>query len=285
MSQYVTEANAATFQDEVIEASRTQPVLVDFWADWCGPCKMLAPVLERVATDYAGRARIVKVNTDVEMGLAQAHGIRSLPTMRVFRHGRAVDELIGVQPDSAIRAAIDRFLERPSDTTRAEATRLVEAGQPEQAVPLLEGVLREEPDNADAQVELVDALARAGRLEAATERFESLPVQALEAPRLKSLEARLLLARMLAGQPDAATLAAALEQDPTDLTAACALAAREFQAGQREQALDRWLGVLRKDRHFGDGLARRGLLAALDLMEDEQELAHQYRRKLMALLH
>ena len=285
MSQYVTEANAATFQDEVIEASRTQPVLVDFWADWCGPCKMLAPVLERVATDYAGRARIVKVNTDVEMELAQAHGIRSLPTMRVFRHGRAVDELIGVQPDSAIRAAIDRFLERPSDTTRAEATRLVEAGQPEQAVPLLEGVLREEPDNADAQVELVDALARAGRLEAATERFESLPVQALEAPRLKSLEARLLLARMLAGQPDAATLAAALEQDPTDLTAACALAAREFQAGQREQALDRWLGVLRKDRHFGDGLARRGLLAALDLMEDEQELAHQYRRKLMALLH
>ena len=285
MNQHVTEANAATFQDEVIEASRTQPVLVDFWADWCGPCKMLAPVLERVATDYAGRARIVKVNTDVEMGLAQAHGIRSLPTMRVFRHGRAVDELIGVQPDRAIRAAIDRFLERPSDTTRAEATRLVEAGQPEQAVPLLEGVLREEPDNADAQVELVDALARAGRLEAATERFESLPVQALEAPRLKSLEARLLLARMLAGQPDAATLAAALEQDPTDLTAACALAAREFQAGQREQALDRWLGVLRKDRHFGDGLARRGLLAALDLMEDEQELAHQYRRKLMALLH
>ena len=285
MSQYVTEANAATFQDEVIEASRTQPVLVDFWADWCGPCKMLAPVLERVAADYAGRARVVKVNTDVEMELAQAHGIRSLPTMRVFRHGRAVDELIGVQPDRAIRAAIDRFLERPSDTTRAEATRLVEAGQPEQAVPLLEGVLREEPDNADAQVELVDALARAGRLEAATERFESLPVQALEAPRLKSLEARLLLARMLAGQPDAATLAAALEQDPTDLTAACALAAREFQAGQREQALDRWLGVLRKDRHFGDGLARRGLLAALDLMEDEQELAHQYRRKLMALLH
>ena len=285
MSQYVTEANAATFQDEVIEASRTQPVLVDFWADWCGPCKMLAPVLERVATDYAGRARIVKVNTDVEMELAQAHGIRSLPTMRVFRHGQAVDELIGVQPDSAIRAAIDRCLEGPPGTTRAEATRLVEAGQPEQAVPLLEGVLREEPDNADAQVELVDALARAGRLEAATERFESLPVQALEAPRLKSLEARLLLARMLAGQPDAATLAAALEQDPTDLTAACALAAREFQAGQREQALDRWLGVLRKDRHFGDGLARRGLLAALDLMEDEQELAHQYRRKLMALLH
>ena len=285
MSQHVTEATTATFQDEVIEASRAQPVLVDFWADWCGPCKMLAPVLERVAADYAGRARVVKVNTDVEMELAQAHGIRSLPTMRVFRHGQAVDELIGVQPDSAIRAAIERYLERPSDTTRAEATRLIEAGQPEQAVLLLEAVVREEPDNTDARVELIEALASAGRAEAATEQFEALPVQALDAARLKGMEARLLLARAVAGQPDIEVLRQALEQDPSDLAAACALAAREFQSGRHDEALERWLGVLRKDRNFSDGLARRCLLAALDLMDDEQGLVHEYRRKLMALLH
>jgi len=285
MSQHITEATTATFQDVVIEASRAQPVLVDFWADWCGPCKMLAPLLERVAADYAGRARIVKVNTDMEMELAQAHGIRSLPTMRVFRHGQAVDELIGLQPDSAIRAAIERFLERPSDAKRAEATRLIDAGQPEQAVLLLEAVVREEPDNTDARVELIEALASAGRVEAATEQFEALPVQALDAARLKGMEARLLLARAVAGQPHMEALRQALERDPADLATACALAAREFQAGRHAEALERWLSVLRKDRNFCDGLARRCLLAALDLMGDERELVHEYRRKLMALLH
>jgi len=285
MSRHITEATTETFQHEVIEASSNQPVLVDFWADWCGPCKMLAPVLERLAAEYQGRARIVKVNTDVEMELARTHGIRSLPTLRVFRHGRAVDELIGLQPDSAIRSSIERFLERPSDTTRADAARLVAAGQPEQAVPLLESVVNEEPDNVDAGVELIDALARAGRIDDATARFESMPVQALDAPRLKAIEARLLLARAVSGQPDLEVLQKRIEQDPSDLAAACALASREFQSGERERALDRWLAVLSKDRNFGEGLARRCLLAGLDLMEDAEEVAHQYRRKLMALLH
>ena len=285
MSELIAEATAQTFQREVLDASRSQPVLVDFWADWCGPCKMLAPVLERLATEFDGRARIVKVNTDVQTELAQVHGIRSLPTMRLFRHGRAVDELVGLQPDSAIRAAIERFLERPSDKVRAEAAGLVASGKAEQAVLLLEPVVRDEPDNVDARVELIEALARAGQVDAASEQLQSLPVQAMDAPRLKGIEARLLLARAVAGQPPLNALQKKVEQDPSDLAAACALAAREFEAGRREPALDRWLSVLRKDRSFDDGLARRCLLAALDLMEDEPERVHEYRRKLMALLH
>jgi putative thioredoxin len=285
MNEHIIESTGQTFASEVLEASQTMPVLVDFWADWCGPCKMLAPVLDQLAAHYAGRARIVKVNTDVEMELARAHGIRSLPTLRLFRHGRAVDEIIGVQPESAIRAVIERYLERPSDRERALAAQLLASGKPEEAVLLLEKVLREEPDHVDAQVELVEALTLAGRADAAAERLASLPVQAMDAPRLKAVEARVLLARSLAGQPGEDVLRQRLESEPGDPASACALASRQFLAGKVEPALDRWLAVLRTHRSFGDGLARRSLLAAFDLLEGQEELVNTYRRKMMALLH
>jgi putative thioredoxin len=285
MNPNIIESSARTFESDVLEASRAVPVLVDFWADWCGPCKMLAPLLERIAAEYAGRARVVKVNTDVEMDLARAHGIRSLPTLRLFRHGRAAEEIIGLQPDSAIRAMVERYLERPSDRERAEAARLVVDGRPEEAVLLLEKVLRDEPGNLDAGLELIEALTAAGRMDDAAQRLAALPLQAMDAPRLKAIEARLFLARAVSGQPGEAELAARVAAAPDDLVAACALASRQFLAGHVEAALERWLDVLRRDRSFGEDLARRSLLHALDLLEGQDELVHRYRRRMMALLH
>lgn len=285
MSQNIIESNARTFASDVLDASRALPVLVDFWADWCAPCKMLAPVLDRIATDYAGRARVVKVNTDVEMDLARTHGIRSLPTLQLFRHGRAVDGIIGLQPEGVIRALIDRYLERPSDRERAEAATLVADGRPEEAVLLLEKVLRDQPGDVDAQVELIEALTAAGRTEDADQRLAALPIEAMDAPRLKAVEARLFLARAVAGLPGEAQLAERVAAAPGDLAAACALASRQFLAGRVEPALERWLDVLGRNRSFGDDLARRSLLHALELLEGQDELVHRYRRRMMALLH
>lgn len=285
MNPHIVEVTGQSFATDVLEASGGMPVLVDFWADWCAPCKMLAPILERVATDYAGRARIAKVNTDVEPDLARAHGIRSLPTLRLFRHGRGVDEIIGVQPESAIRALLERFLDRPSDRERAQAAELLAADRPEEAVLVLEKVLREEPENVDAAVALVEALALSGRADAAAERLASLPVQALDAPRLKAVEARVFLSRALTGQPAEAALRERLAANPKDVGAACALATREFFGGRVEPALERWLDALRQDRSHGDGLARRSLLAAFDLLEGQGDLIQAYRRRMMALLH
>ena len=285
MNDNIVESTGQAFAGDVLEASVRMPVLVDFWADWCGPCKMLAPVLEKLAAHYAGRARIVKVNTDVEMELARAHGVRSLPTLRLFRHGRAVEEIIGLQPESAIRAFIERHMERPSERERAQASQLVASGKPEEAVLLLERILREEPDNVDAQVELVEALTLAGRSDAAAEHLAALPLHAMDAPRLKAVEARVFLARAVAGQPGEAQLAERVAAAPGDPAAACALASRQFLAGKVEPALERWLDVLRRNRSFGDDLARRSLLHALELLEGREELAHQYRRRMMALLH
>lgn len=285
MGEYILESTGRTFDTDVIEASRQMPVLVDFWADWCGPCKMLAPVLERIAADYAGRARVVKVDTEAERELAGQHGIRSLPTVRVFRHGQPVDEILGVQPDSAIRAMLERYLERPSDRVRAEAARLITEERAPEAVLLLERVLRDEPQNDDIRVELIEALILAGQIGEADSQFAALPLQAIDSPRLKSVEARLHLARALLDAPPAEELAGKLAADDSDMKSAHQLAAREFAAGQVESALDRWLAILRKDRSFDDGIARRSLLAAFTLLEGRDELVHRYRRQMMALLH
>lgn len=285
MGEYILESTGRTFDTDVIEASRQMPVLVDFWADWCGPCKMLAPVLERIAADYAGRARVVKVDTEAERELAGQHGIRSLPTVRVFRHGQPVDEILGVQPDSAIRAMLERYLERPSDRVRAEAARLITEERAPEAVLLLERVLRDEPQNDEIRVELIEALILAGQIGEADSQFAALPLQAIDSPRLKSVEARLHLARALLDAPPAEELAGKLAADDSDMKSAHQLAAREFAAGQVESALDRWLAILRKDRSFDDGIARRSLLAAFTLLEGRDELVHRYRRQMMALLH
>jgi putative thioredoxin len=285
MGEHILESTGRTFDIDVIEASRRMPVLVDFWADWCGPCKMLAPVLERIAADYAGRARVVKVDTEAERDLAGKYGIRSLPTVRVFRHGQPVDEIIGVQPDSALRAMLERYLERPSDRVRAEASRLITEERAPEAVLLLEKALRDEPQDDEVRVELVEALVLAGQVGEADSQFAALPLQAIESPRLKAVEARLQLAKALVDAPPAAELARKVAADPSDLRSAHQLAAREFTMGKVESALDRWLAILRKDRAFDDGLARRSLLAAFTLLEGQDELVHRYRRQMMALLH
>jgi putative thioredoxin len=285
VSEQIIESTEGNFTRDVLEASRTMPVLVDFWADWCGPCKMLAPVLERVAEAFAGRARVVKVNTDAEQRLAAEHGIRSLPTVRVFRHGKAVDEIIGVQPESAIRAMVERYLDKPSDKDRAEAARLLADGRPEEAVLLLEKILREEPENEPARVQLVEALIAAGQLGEAATQLESLPVNLLDSPELKMLEARLNLARTLTDAPDLETLRKRVEDNPSDLESRNQLAAREFGAGREEAALGQWLEILRRDRNFGDGAARQSLLQAFELMRDREDVVHAYRRQMMALLH
>ena len=152
-------------------------------------------------------------------------------------------------------------------------------------VLLLEKALRDEPQNDEIRVELIEALVLAGLTDEAGRQFTALPVQAIQSPRLKAIEARLHFAKALAGAPTLEELDRAVSADGSDLESVHQLAVREFTTGQVESALDRWLGMLRKDRSFGDGLARRSLLAAFTLLEGQDELVHRYRRQMMALLH
>ncbi len=278
----VTEAN---FAEAVIERSRQVPVLVDFWAEWCGPCQMLMPVLSRLADEYGGRFVLAKVNTDAEQGLAMRYGIRGIPALKLFRHGEVVEEMVGVQPEGAIRAMIDRHIERPADRVREEARAAVRAGAPETAVALLRKALDEEPDYAPLRLDLAAALAAAGRFDEAEETFRSLPPDVREGAEGKALAARLTFARAVAEAPARERLEAAWREGSAGSAELYALAAHRIVAGEHEAGLELLLELLKRDPGFRDGAARKAVLAAFDLLGGEGDLVQRYRKRLFALLH
>ena len=249
-------ATEANFAQSVIEASATQPVLVDFWAPWCGPCRTLMPMLERIADDYAGRFTLAKVNTDEEQRIAGHYGIRSIPTVMLFHGGQVVEQFVGVQPEQAIRALLDKYLV-PAEA-KAETPGLA--------------------DVASAQIDQRDAGA-------ARETIGQLEATQAEHPALGSLRARLAFLETAVAEPDVAALRARLERDPADATARHALAAHHALAGDYGTALAEWLELMRRDRRFGDEAARRSLLMAFTVLGEGDELVSAYRRRMASLLH
>jgi putative thioredoxin len=249
-------ATDQNFMESVVEASSSRPVLVDFWAPWCGPCRTLMPMLDRIADDYAGRFTLAKLNTDEAPRVAGHLNVRSIPTVMLFHRGEVVDQFVGVQPEAAIRAMLDRHLDAPE----------APGGTPD---PLAA---------AESQLERRDVAAAAaaiGELEASQPGHPGLP----------SLRARLAFLETAVGQPDVPSLRARLERDPSDGAARHALAAHHALAGDYATALTEWLELMRRDRKFGDDLARRSLLAAFDVLGEADEMVLATRRRMASLLH
>lgn len=280
----VVAVNTVRFQQEVIEASKSQPVVVDFWAAWCGPCRALAPVLERVAPDYAGRATIVKVNTDEEAGIAQAFGIRSLPTVAVFKDGKIVDGFMGVQPESVIRETIDRHVDAGSAVEREAALARAAKGDYINALGTLRelvrargGLPRTEDVLALVDVLLMPPLASAAVEEAAT-LVDHLPFAAREGQAALERAAKVRFARV--------ALRSAPQGSPESLEAE---AAAHFLAGRHQEALDAFLLLMQHHPRYRteDDLpaGRRGLVDAFLVLGEEHDLVPRYRRRMAAALH
>ena len=257
---YKIVATLENFMPAVVEASAEKPVLVDFWAPWCGPCQTVMPLLDRLADDYGGRFILAKVNTDEQQQIAQHFGIRSIPTLLLIHDREVAEQLVGVQPEQAIRALLDKYV-APD----------VPAPEPEPDPVRLDQVAARRIDARD--------------LEGAAAAIEALATAEAEHPQLKSLRARLAFLEEAAAQPDVVALRAALEKNPADCAARHALAAHHALAGDYGTALAEWLEMLRRDRKFGDDLARRSLLLAFDVLGPQDDLAAGYRRCMAALLH
>lgn len=284
-SPYILEGNAENFTKIVLEQSARSAVLVDFWAAWCQPCQMLTPVLETLADAYKGKLVIVKVNSDEQQALASRYGVRSLPTLKLFRNGQVVAETMGVQPESQLRRMIDPHIVRDSDIAGAKALELYSRGQTQEALTALREISAADPENYRLQLALSEVLGEEGEVDEALAIVEGLPMDVASGQDATSLRAKLRLASMSQETGDPAALAAAIEANPRDSESRFRLASLNLKQGMYREALDQLLEILRRDRAYRDEAARKTMLEIFDMLPPDHPLVTEYRRKMFTALH
>jgi putative thioredoxin len=282
----IFDATQANFETEVINASFDQPVLVDFWATWCGPCKTLGPLIEKVVGEYAGAVRLAKVDCDKEQQLAAMFGVRSIPTVVLVKEGQLVDGFTGALPEAQLREFLARHVQ-PGDGEDVEdfaedlAPRAVET--PEQAIARIQQEMATQPDRAELKLDLALAQMRAGNAAAAQAELDSLPANLASDDRARRLRGQLEFAHALKDAPSAAELQQRIAKDPADHAARDLLGLRLLLDGDPAGGLEQLLAVLKADRNWNDGQAKKHLVAAFNVLDDA-ELVGTYRRKMSSLL-
>lgn len=284
MNQEASVVTADTFMAEVVESSARMPVLVDFWAPWCGPCKQLMPILDRLVEEYGGRFRLAKVNTDEQQELAQQLGIRSLPTVVLFKDRTSVDHFVGVVPEAQIRRMLDKHLPTRSDAPLERAQALKASGDFSGARTLIESALATDPQNIAYLTELAELRALDGDLEAARSELDRLQGIEPNHPSVKRLAALLSFSDVVAAQPDVRSLRERVTSNESDLDLRHALAVHQLLGGDVEPALQTWLDMMRHHRSYKDDLARRSLLQAFELIGDADPIVSRTRKEMARLL-
>jgi len=281
-SPYTSPATAADFEEKVIRQSRETPVLVDFWAAWCGPCRSLAPVLHEVVEELDGAVRLVTVDTDSEMELAAQYQVRSLPTVKLFKEARVVDEFMGALPASQVRAFLERHVEREPDPRLEEAESLVQQGDTDGAVVVLQQVLTDDPKHLQARLRCARLILDAGDLDGARGVLDAVPVESAREPELLRLKALLEFQGLVEpSHSDAEVEAQVAESSPAALRE---LAARKVLKGDYSGAMALQLELLKTDRGYADNAARKDMLSVFELADDA-ELVNSYRRRMASLLY
>jgi putative thioredoxin len=285
MSEHAIDVGAETFEREVIEASKAMPVVVDFWAPWCGPCRVLTPILEKVAAEYAGRFKLAKVNSDENQELAAAYGIRSIPDVMAFKDGRPVSHFLGAVPESQVRAFVDSLIPTPSDIEGGRAAELKAAGDAAGAAEALRRAIGLDPENDPARLALAEVLIELGRLDEAETELTAVRPNIDWDERAAALRAALSFARTSASGAGEAELKTRLSANPADHETRLALAGLYAGLKRYREALDELLEIVRRDRNWRDGEARKQILAIFNLAEDQPDMVAKYRRELASALY
>lgn len=284
-SAYISHATTETFGDAVMEASFRQPVLVDFWADWCEPCKQLMPVLEKLAEEFRGGFLLVKVNCDEEQQLAAQVGVRSLPTVLLVKDGQLVDQFQGVLAEGQIRQFLEPHVKTPEASPREQIQACLEQGDFASALPLLADEYRANPDDTDTAIDLARALFHSGDIEQAESVLERLPDSARHDDRVKGMQAQRAFAERVQALPAPAELEARLQRDTGDAEARYQLALHLVVQGSYQEAMDHLLQLVRTAPDWNEGQARQTLLEVFNLLGPEHPLARPYRQRLFQLMY
>jgi putative thioredoxin len=274
------------FQAAVIEGSRRTPVIVDFWAPWCAPCRALAPVLEKLETEYEGRFALARVNSDENPELAARHGVRGIPNVKAFVDGEIVDEFSGALPEPAVREFLNRVIPTPAEELRAQALALYRTdGDAAQALNRLEHALALEPQNPRVLADAAAVMADLARYEEAKRTLERLPALAQMEEPIAALRARIDFAIASADAPQRAVLEQRVREAPADLGARLKLAYRCVTDKDYAAALDQLLEIVRRDRAFRDDIGRKTMLEVFGMLGKRGALVDEYRRRLASAMY
>ena len=280
MSEHALDVGLADFNRNVLEESKRRPVVVDFWAPWCGPCKALKPLLEKLAAEYGGKFLLAKINSDENQELAARYGVRGIPSVKAFVDGELVDAFSGALPEGEVRAFLDRLIPSPAETVRQQAAAARAAGDVSGALKLLAEASKLDPVHVGVRLDAAEIMIELGEADEARRLLGSVPDDA--DPRVPQLKARLQF--MGTAGADEAALKARIAANENDLEARLALANLLIASGQYEPGMDQLLEIVRRDRGFQDDVGRKTLLSVFDLL-GSGELASRYRRMLASALY